>query len=64
MRREVEPGQKFRQPGGRALWVVVELMHDAEGIPHARLVRSDDSTMVKMISVSALQDGRLYRMEA
>jgi len=60
-RREVESGQKFRQPGASAMWVVVDLTQDAEGIAHARLVRSDDSTAVKMISVSALRDQRLYR---
>jgi hypothetical protein len=60
-RREVESGQKFRQPGASAVWVVVDLTQDAEGIAHARLVRFDDQTAVKMISVSALRDPRLYR---
>jgi hypothetical protein len=62
-RRDVEPGQKYRQPGGSALWVVVDLTQDAEGIPHARLVRGDDATVVKMISVSALKDTKLYKIE-
>lgn len=61
-RREVEPGQKYRQPGGSAVWVVVDLTHDAEGIAHARLVRSDDQTAVKMISTLALKDNKLYRL--
>lgn len=61
-RREVEPGQKYRQPGASALWVVVDLTQDAEGIPHARLVRGDDPTVVKMISVSALKDSKLYKL--
>jgi hypothetical protein len=60
-RREVEPGQKYRQPGGSAVWLVVDLTSDAEGIPHARLVRSDDSTVVKMISISALKDAKMYK---
>jgi hypothetical protein len=62
-RREVAPGQKYRQPGGSALWVVVDLTQDAEGIAHARLVRGDDATVVKMISCSALKDNRLYKLE-
>ncbi|HMA49706.1 MAG TPA: hypothetical protein VKP60_08130 [Magnetospirillaceae bacterium] len=61
-RREVESGQKYRQPGASAAWVVVDLTQDAEGIAHARLVRADDATAVKMISVSALRDQRLYRL--
>jgi hypothetical protein len=61
-RREVEPGQKYRQPGGSAVWVVMDLTQDAEGIPHARLVREGDATVVKMISTSALKDGKLYRI--
>jgi hypothetical protein len=62
-RRDVEPGQKYRQPGGSALWVVVDLTQDAEGMPHARLVRGDDATVVKMIAVSALKDTKLYKIE-
>ena len=61
-RREVESGQKYRPPGASATWVVVDLTQDAEGIAHARLVRADDSTALKMISVSALKDPRLYKM--
>ncbi len=61
-RREVEPGQKYRPTGGNALWQVVDLTQDAEGIPHARLIKLDDSTVVKMISTSALKDARLYRL--
>ena len=60
-RREVEPGQKYRQPESSVIWVVVDLTQDAEGIAHARLVRSGDATAVKMISTSALRDPRLYR---
>ncbi len=61
-RREVEAGQRYRQPGASAVWVVVDLTQDAEGIAHARLVRFDDATAVKMISTSALKDPRLYRL--
>jgi hypothetical protein len=61
-RREVEPGQKYRVTGGSTVWVVVDLTQDAEGMPHARLVRSDDQTAVKMISTSALKDNKLYRL--
>jgi len=61
-RREIEPGQKYRQPGGSALWVVMDVVSDGEGIAHARLVRGDDPTSVKMISCSALKDGKLFRL--
>jgi len=61
-RREVESGQKYSPPGTSTVWVVVDLTQDAEGIAHARLVRANDSTAVKMISVSALRDPRLYRL--
>ncbi len=61
-RREVESGQKYRQPESSVIWVVVDLTQDAEGISHARLVRSGDATAVKMISVSALKDPRLYKL--
>jgi len=61
-RREVESGQKFRQPESSVVWVVVDLTQDAEGIAHARLVRDGDATAVKMISVSALKDPRLYKL--
>jgi len=61
-RREIETGQRFQQPGARSVWVVVGLLDDAEGIQHARIRRDDDETSVKMISVSALKDGRLYRL--
>lgn len=61
-RREVESGQRYRQPESSVVWVVVDMTQDAEGIAHARLVRFDDATAVKMISVSALKDPRLYKM--
>ena len=61
-RREVESGQKYRQPESSVTWVVVDLTQDAEGIAHARLVRFNDATAVKMISVSALKDPRLYKL--
>lgn len=61
-RREVESGQRYRQPESSVVWVVVDMTQDAEGIAHARLVRLDDATAVKMISVSALKDPRLYKM--
>ena len=60
-RREIEPGQKYQQPGTSAVWQVLDLTRDAEGIQHARLIKGDDTTVVKMISVSALKDNRLYK---
>jgi hypothetical protein len=61
-RREVQPGQRFQQTDSSSVWEVMDLTKDGEGIPHARLIRVGDSTAVKMISVSALKDPRLYKL--
>ncbi|PKU24319.1 hypothetical protein [Telmatospirillum siberiense] len=61
-RREVQPGQKYQQTESSSVWEVVDLTKDGEGIVHARLLRVGDSTAVKMISVSALKDPRLYKL--
>lgn len=60
-RREVLSGQRYLPVESSVVWEVRELSLDAAGIQHARLVRLDDPTTVKMISVSALRDPRLYR---
>jgi hypothetical protein len=60
-RREVQPGQKYQQTEASSVWEVVDLTKDGEGIVHARLLRVGDPTAVKMISVSALKDARLYK---
>lgn len=60
-RRDVQQGQKYRQADSSSVWEVQDLVSDREGIPHARLRRVGDRTAVKMISVSALKDQRLYR---
>jgi hypothetical protein len=60
-RREVQPGQKYRQTDSTSIWEVLVLKPDAEGIVHARLVRIGDATAAKTIAVSALKDPRLYR---
>jgi hypothetical protein len=60
-RRDVQPGQKFRQTDSTSIWEVLDLKPDAEGIAHARLVRVGDATAAKTISVTALKDPRLYR---
>lgn len=60
-RRDVQPGQKFRQTDSTSIWEVLDLKPDAEGISHARLVRVGDATAAKTISVTALKDPRLYR---
>ena len=60
-RRDVQPGQKYRQTDSSSVWEVLALTADPEGIIHARLVRVGDTTATKMISVSALKDPRLYR---
>lgn len=61
-RREVQAGQKYQQTEASSVWEVMDLTKDGEGIAHARLVRVGDPTAVKMISVSALKDVRLYRL--
>jgi hypothetical protein len=61
-RREVQPGQKYQQTEASSVWEVVDLTKDGEGIIHARLLRVGDPTAVKMISVSALKDPRLYKL--
>jgi hypothetical protein len=61
-RREVQPGQKYQQTDASSVWEVMDLTKDGEGIAHARLIRVGDPTAVKMISVSALKDARLYKL--
>jgi hypothetical protein len=61
-RREVIPGQRYQQSESTSLWDVRDLTKDGEGIVHARLMRVGDPTAIKMISVSALRDPRLYRL--
>lgn len=63
-RREVLTGQKYQKPDSTFVWEVEGLTRDAEGVTHARLFRVGDRTAVKMISVSALRDARLYRLVA
>ncbi len=60
-RREVTPGQKYQQTDSVSVWQVVDLVKDAEGIIHARMIRVGDPTTRKTISVPALRDSRLYR---
>lgn len=61
-RRDVAPGQKYQQTDSVGVWVVIDMVKDAEGIAHARMVRVGDSTTRKTISVPALKDGRLFRL--
>ncbi len=63
-RREVLTGQRYQPTDSTTQWEVRELVKDAEGITHARLVRVGDPTHVKTLSVTALKDGRLYRLMA
>ncbi|MGE5545813.1 MAG: hypothetical protein ACM33T_02865 [Solirubrobacterales bacterium] len=63
-RREVAPGQRYQPTDSSAVWEVREIVKDAEGIGHARLMRVGDPTALKMISVSALRDPRLYKLVA
>jgi hypothetical protein len=61
-RREVQSGQRYQQAESSSVWEVMDLTKDGEGIAHARLIRVGDPTAVKMISVSALKDARLYKL--
>lgn len=61
-RREVVAGQRYQPTDSSAVWVVRELVKDAEGIVHARMSKVGDPTALKMISASALRDTRLYKL--
>jgi hypothetical protein len=61
-RREVAPGQKYQQTGSVFVWQVIDVVKDAEGIQHARMIRVGDATTRKTISVPALRDSRLYKL--
>ncbi len=61
-RREIVAGQRFQQADSSSVWEVQSLTKDGEGIPHARLTRVGDNTDIKMISVAALRDSRLYKL--
>ncbi len=61
-RREVLPGQRYQPTGSTSAWEVREIVRDAEGIPHARLMRVGDPSATKTISARALTDPRLYRL--
>lgn len=61
-RREVLAGQKYQSIDATSVWEIRELVKDAEGITHARMTKVGDSTAIKMISVSALRDARLYKL--
>lgn len=61
-RREVLTGHRYQPTDSNTQWEVRELVKDAEGIIHARLVRVGDPTHVKTLSVAALKDARLYRL--
>lgn len=60
-RREIVPGQRYQPVDSTAVWEVREVVKDAEGISHARLVKVGDATAAKTISVTALRDSRLFR---
>lgn len=61
-RREVLVGQRYQPVDSIAQWEVRELVKDAEGIIHARLVRLGDATQMKTLSVTALRDTRLFKL--
>ncbi len=61
-RRDVLAGQRYQKADSKFVFEVKGLTKDAEGVVHARLVRVGDPTAIKMISVAALKDTRLYRL--
>lgn len=61
-RREVATGQRYQPTDSSSVWEVRELVKDSEGIVHARMTKVGDPTALKMISVSALKDSRLYKL--
>lgn len=61
-RRDVVAGQRYQPTDSSSVWEVREMVTDAEGITHARLMKVTDPTAIKMISVSALRDARLYKL--
>jgi hypothetical protein len=61
-RRDVLAGQRYQKADSNFVFEVKGLTKDAEGVVHARLERVGDHTAIKMISVAALKDTRLYRL--
>ncbi len=51
---DIQPGQRFKQSG--IAWEVVDFT-SANGIPHVQIMKVDDPTERKLISVSTLRDG-------
>ncbi len=67
-RERVEIGSRFSSVGhsifGRPssdIWCVSEIVEKSDRIVYARLVRESDQCDMKTISLTALQDGRLFR---
>ncbi|WP_142849688.1 hypothetical protein [Telmatospirillum sp. J64-1] len=61
-RRDIQQGQHYRKMDADSVWEVIGLTDDREGIRHARLARVGDPSNIKMISVSALRDSKLYKL--
>ena len=51
---DIQPGQWFKQSG--IAWEVVDFT-SANGFPHVQIMKVDDPTERKLISVSTLRDG-------
>ena len=51
---DIQPGQCFKQSG--IAWEVVKFT-SVHGIPHVQIMKVDDPTERKLISVSTLRDG-------
>ncbi|OIQ98451.1 hypothetical protein GALL_195770 [mine drainage metagenome] len=61
-RSGVQPGQHYRQNGSPLVWRVEDMPAAGDTPPHARLCRVDDPTSVKLLSVAALREQRLYKL--
>ena len=64
-RRKISTGQRYAQVVRRStqpmVWRVERVFEDALHIPHAFMVKSDDSSSTKTVACSLLSDEMHYR---
>ena len=65
--KELIPGQRYRTAGQNAvgqpspvIWELEKVIHGSDGNEHARLMRTNDHTETKLVSLSALFDRAFY----
>lgn len=62
-RTKIQIGQRFSQVGGpAAVWQVVTVYRDAQGVEHAALTNEARQRDRKTLSAAALQDRTRYRL--